>query len=103
MVPAVQDVRMITAKASDRAAGVVGFVTATIGELVVEGITIRRGLTGELRLGFPRHTDRYGRTHAVVRPADDAVRRELTRAIFDALGLSAAAMACREAQGEAGP
>jgi DNA-binding cell septation regulator SpoVG len=98
MVPAVQDVRMITAKAS-----VVGFVTATIGELVVEGITIRRGLTGELRLGFPRHTDRYGRTHAVVRPADDAVRRELTRAIFDALGLSAAAMACREAQGEAGP
>jgi DNA-binding cell septation regulator SpoVG len=99
----VQDVRMVAANASDRATGVLAFVNATINGLVVDGLTVRRGLNGGLRLGFPKHRDRYDRMHAVVRPADDAVRQALTREILGALALDAAATARPDAQEESGP
>jgi len=91
---------MTAAGVADRAVGVIGFVRATIGGLVVDGITVRRSRQGELVLGFPMHRDRHGKNHAVVRPADDEVRREITRQILAALGLEPTAVVARAPQGE---
>ena len=99
----VEDIRMTPASAADQAVGLLGFVRATVNGLVVDGIALRRSLSGTLILSFPEHADRTGRRHAVVRPAGDAVRREVTRQILGALSLDGAAMTGDEAQGEAGP
>lgn len=99
----VDAVRLTPASAADQAVGLLGFVRATVGGLVVDRIALRRSLTGALVLAFPDRADRMGRRHAVVRPADDDARRELTRAILAALGLEHAATARPEAQGESSP
>jgi hypothetical protein len=99
----VEAVRLTPASAADQAIGLLGFVRATIGGLVVDRIALRRSLTGALVLTFPDRADRTGRRHAVVRPADDAVRQALTREILGALALDAAATARPDAQEESGP
>lgn len=99
----VEAVRLTPASAADQAVGLLGFVRATVCGLVVDRIALRRSLTGALVLTFPDHADRTGRRHAVVRPVDDDVRREVTRLILAALGRDGAATAGQEAQGESGP
>ena len=96
----VESVTMRAASADDQATGLVGFVNATINGLIIDGVTVRRSRQSELVLGFPMHRDRHGQTHAVVRPADDQVRREITRQVLAALGLKPTAVVARAPQGE---
>lgn len=83
--PAVTDVRMTGASVADQATGVIGFVRATIGGLIVDGITLRLTRAGALRLSFPEPTDRSGRRRAPVRPANAtahaAIEAEVLRAL----------------------
>jgi DNA-binding cell septation regulator SpoVG len=88
----VTDVRLAAATAADRATGLLGFVTLTLaGTVTIDGIALRRTLEGDLTLAFPTRTDRWGNVHAIVRPVDDSVRRSLTQAVLQVLGLAPSA------------
>ena len=62
-----------------------GFLSLHYGDLIVDGVTLRRKSDGGFALSWPARTDRGGRRHAYVRPADDRIRREIERVILGAL------------------
>ena len=65
--------------------GLLGFVSLFAGDLIVDGVTVRKTAKGRLVLGFPQRRDRNGRDHAIVRPVDKAARRAIERAILGPL------------------
>ncbi len=69
----------------DRRAGLLGYVSVFVGNLVIDSITVRRPADGRIALSFPARTDRFGRRHAIVRPEDDAARQAIEREILDQL------------------
>ena len=71
--------------AQDERDGLLGFVMAEYGDLVLDGITVRRTAEGRLALSFPARTDKAGRKHAYVRPIDDAARQEIEREVMSQL------------------
>jgi DNA-binding cell septation regulator SpoVG len=74
----ITDVHFFRAGQVSRRSGVLGWVTFTIdGTLVFAGTTVRLTRDGQYRLSFPEQTDRNGRDHHIVRPLDDAARREV--------------------------
>jgi DNA-binding cell septation regulator SpoVG len=87
------DVCFSAASPVERARGLVGYVSATVnGSLSLDGLTLRRTRAGRLALSFPARRDSKGDLHPVVRPLTDAVRREVERQIFEALGLTEGAL-----------
>lgn len=63
--------------------GLLGFASFTLdGELAIDGVGVRRSLTGALVLSWPARKDSAGRRHFHVRPVDDGVRRELENELF---------------------
>jgi DNA-binding cell septation regulator SpoVG len=68
--------------ADDERSGLVGFVSIYYGDVVIDGVTVRRTATGRLTLSFPERCDRRGHAHSVVRPVDDAARRAIEAAVF---------------------
>jgi len=84
----VTDVSFVAASATDREAGLLGWIALTLPcGLRLDGITLRRTREGRLTLAFPERTDGRGRRHALVRPVNTDARRAIEAAIFDALGL----------------
>lgn len=75
-------------RASDQESrtGLLGYVSVFLGDLVVDGITLRRTAEGRLALSFPARTDRAGRRHPYVRPIDDEARQAIERKILSELG-----------------
>ncbi|MFO1053972.1 MAG: hypothetical protein U1F36_17280 [Planctomycetota bacterium] len=81
-------VRFTRGSDQDVRAGLLGFVEFTIGErLRIDGVTVRRTRDGRLALSFPARRDRAGVDHPFIRPIDDATRRLLESAVFEALGI----------------
>ena len=81
------DIRLRTwVRGSDKdiRGGLLGFVSVFYGDLVLDGITVRRTADGRLTLSFPQRRDGRGRSHPLFRPVDDAARLRLEKAIFDA-------------------
>ena len=68
--------------ADDVRRGLLGYLSILYGNLVVDGVTVRRTAEGRLALSFPERRDKHGSRHSVVRPIDDASRREIEAAIF---------------------
>jgi len=68
--------------------GLLGFVSVNYGDLVLDGITVRRTAEGRLTLSFPQRRDGRGRSHPLFRPIDDAARLRIEKAIFDAATLA---------------
>ena len=84
----VADVRLVPANAEDQRTGLVGFVSATLnGRLRLGGLALRRTAAGRCRLSFPVRDDGAGRRWALVRPIDDAARRDIEKQVFAAIGL----------------
>ena len=54
---AISSVRFAPASDADQRAGLLGFVTCTMGNLVLDGITVRRTRAGQLALSFPERRD----------------------------------------------
>lgn len=80
---AVRDLRFTPAPASLARAGMLGWVSFRLGDgWLVDGVTVRRTLGGELRLSFPTRTDRSGRKRVLLRPASDEARCEIERAVL---------------------
>jgi DNA-binding cell septation regulator SpoVG len=69
---------------SDIRSGLLGYVSVFYGDLVLDGITVRRTSEGRMTLSFPQRRDGRGRSHPLFRPVDDAARLRIERAIFDA-------------------
>jgi DNA-binding cell septation regulator SpoVG len=58
--------------------GLLGWASFVLdGDLVIDGVAVRRTLTGALVLSWPGRKDSRGRVHHHVRPVDDQARREL--------------------------
>ena len=87
------NVRLIPASADERQRGLLGFVAFNLNDRVrLDGATLRRTSSGRLRISFPMRRDRHGREHPLLRPLDDAARRELERQVLAALGLTQGAI-----------
>jgi hypothetical protein len=68
--------------------GHLGYLRLVLNDTVaIDGISLRRALDGRFTLSFPTRRDQRGRQHFVVRPIDDAARRDFERQVFAALNL----------------
>lgn len=74
------------ASAADVRSGLLGFVAAQYGNLILDCLAVRRTADGRIVLSYPARTDRGGRRHAIVRPLDDAAREELEREVLRQIG-----------------
>jgi len=86
-VSQVTSIRFSPAGVDDECRGLLGWVTCTVGDLVLDGIAIRRTLAGKLTLSFPTRRGRGGEHHAYVRPLDDRVRLAIEREVLGAINL----------------
>ncbi|HIE70682.1 MAG TPA: hypothetical protein EYP98_11155 [Planctomycetes bacterium] len=68
----------------DVRSGLLGFVSVFYGDLVLDGLTVRRTAEGHLTLSYPQRRDNQGRRHPLIRPVDETARLRIERAIFDA-------------------
>jgi DNA-binding cell septation regulator SpoVG len=66
----------------DQRAGLLGYLSAYYGSLVIDGITVRRTTEGRITLSYPERRDGKGRRHSIVRPVDDSARREIERVVL---------------------
>lgn len=84
----ISEVRYHSAADADRAAGLLGWISATLdGGLRLDGLALRRTLSGRLVLSYPSRTDAAGRRHFYLRPIHDAARRDLEAQVLRAIGL----------------
>ena len=82
----ISGLRLSPATAEDSARGLLGFVSFLLNDRVrVDGVAVRRKLDGGLTLAWPARTDTEGRRHPLVRPIDDAARRDLEAQVLAAL------------------
>lgn len=73
------------AKAADRQAGLLGFARVQVGDLLIDGVAIRRARDGRHVISLPARRDRGGAEHSVVAPVSNAVGREIEREVLSAL------------------
>jgi hypothetical protein len=88
MTLSISRVRFAVAPREQAALGLIGFVSFLVnGQIRIYGVAVRRTLDGRHVLSFPERKDDLGHSHPLVRPIDDATRREIEREVFEALGL----------------
>lgn len=81
----------------DLQSGLVGYLSLFVGDLVVDGVTLRITRDRRFALSWPAKTDRGGRRHPTVRPVDDEVRRRIEREILGQLGQHVGSATAQEA------
>ena len=67
--------------------GLIGYLRLGVGDLMIDGVTLRRRRDGRPVLSYPKRRDGGGRQHAIVRPRDDQARRAIEAAVLEVLGL----------------
>ena len=83
------DIRVRTwvrATGDDIRSGLLGFLSVRYGDLILDGITLRRTANGRFALSFPARTDRAGKRHSYIRPASDEARQAIERELLGQLG-----------------
>ena len=75
----------VHASASDVRTGLLGYLTVAYHDLILDSVVLRRTADGRFALSFPARTDRGGRRHPFVRPADDEARKAIEREILSQL------------------
>jgi DNA-binding cell septation regulator SpoVG len=84
--PRITDVRYARASEADRASGLLGYIAVTVGGgLRLDGLALRRSRRGTLYIAYPARGP--GKLHPYVEPTSDHARRELERAVLEALGV----------------
>ena len=69
--------------------GLVGWITIAINDgLMIDGIALRRLRSGELALSYPARKDGSGKSHPIVRPLNEDVRRAIEAQVFEQLGIA---------------
>lgn len=75
-----------SASAVEVRAGLIAYIALDYGDLILDGITLRRTAEGRFALSFPARTDRVGRRHAYIRPIDATARAQIEAAVLALLG-----------------
>jgi len=84
----VSGLRFSPASRDDSALGLLGWCSFLLNDRVrVDGVAVRRTREGRLALSWPARTDMAGERHPLVRPIDDATRRDLEAQVLSALGV----------------
>jgi len=81
------DIRLRTwVRGSDRdeRSGLLGYVSVFYGDLILDGLTIRRTTEGRVTISYPQRRDGRGHGHAIIRPIDDDARLRIEKAILGA-------------------
>ena len=78
----VSSIRYVPAGPEDQQRGLLGWVSCALGLIRVDGIAVRRTLSGRLALSFPRGRGR----HPVVRPLNDEARLAIEEAVLASIG-----------------
>ncbi len=84
--PGVRVRSWVAASEQDVRSGLLGFVSVFYGSLILDGITLRRTIDGRFALSFPTRTDRSGKRHSYIRPADDQARQAIEAELLWQLG-----------------
>jgi len=87
-LPKLTGLNLSPASESDKSRGLLGFIRFRYGDLLVDGVTLRRTQDGRLTLSYPARRTRSGAEYSFIRPVDDRARRELDAVVFATLGLS---------------
>lgn len=66
--------------------GLLGYLSVSYGSLVLDGLVLRRTADARYALSFPARTDRAGRRHSYIRPANDEVRKAIEAELLWQLG-----------------
>ena len=69
---------------ADVRSGLLGYVSIVYGDVVLDGLTIRRTAAGKLTISYPQRRDGQGQRHPLIRPVDDAARLRIEKAVFGA-------------------
>jgi hypothetical protein len=64
---------------SEQRTGLLGYVRLRYGDLVLDGLTLRRTASGSLSVSYPSRRDRQGGRHPYFEPADPAKRADFER------------------------
>jgi hypothetical protein len=83
------EVRLRTWVAANEAevrTGLLGYVSVQYGDLVLDGLVLRKTADDRYALSFPARTDRSGRRHSYIRPANDEVRKVIEAELLWQLG-----------------
>ena len=72
----------VKASESDIRTGLLGFLSVHYGDLVLDGLVLRRSADGRYLISFPARSDRSGRKHPYIRHADDEVRQRVERELL---------------------
>jgi DNA-binding cell septation regulator SpoVG len=78
----IRDLHATPGTDADFERGLVAFLRFRYGDVLVDGVCVRRTLDGRIVLAWPERRDGAGRRHAIVRPASEAARVELERAVL---------------------
>jgi hypothetical protein len=64
---------------SEQRTGLLGYLRVRYGDLVLDGLTLRRTAAGRLTVSYPARRDRKGGKHPYFAPADEEKRVEFER------------------------
>ena len=81
----VSEVKFRSASPPDQETGLLGWASATYGGLRLDAIAVRRTCDRKITLSFPSRRDNQGRRHFLVKPLNDASRRDFEHQILSAL------------------
>ena len=82
----ISGLRFVSATQREQATGLLGWLSFVVNEVLqLDGVTLRRTLSGRLALSFPARRDRSGVEHAFVRPLNQEVRREVESQVLPQL------------------
>jgi hypothetical protein len=73
----IRDLHATPGTDADFERGLVAFLRFRYGDVLVDGVTLRRHSNGTIGLSWPERTDRAGRKHPLIRPVNDEARRQL--------------------------
>jgi hypothetical protein len=83
------EVRLRTWVAANEAevrTGLLGYLSVQYGDLVLDGLVLRRTADNRYAISFPARTDRAGKRHSYIRPIDNAAREAIERELLWQLG-----------------
>jgi hypothetical protein len=66
----------------DRSTGLQYWLSFEQGAHILGGMTLREDARGDYLLSYPKHRDRFGVNHPLIRPIDQAARDDVTEQVI---------------------
>jgi len=81
----IEEVVFTKASPAEMKVGLLGYVQCRYGDILLDGITVRRTQTGRLTLSFPSRVSKHKKHHGYVRPINNSARSNIEEQIFNAI------------------